>query len=79
MKSLRNTLNFADYMAEAEKRGAENDPLYAWTKATIEDSFILTVHASAAASSGFRFSRHQRTAGEGCWHALLRERRLMRF
>jgi hypothetical protein len=29
--------NFADYVAEAEKRGTENDPLYAWTKATIED------------------------------------------
>jgi hypothetical protein len=28
---------FADYVAEAEKRGAENYPLYAWTKATIED------------------------------------------
>ncbi|WP_456634158.1 hypothetical protein [Bradyrhizobium sp. USDA 10063] len=28
---------FADYVAEAEKRGIENYPLYAWTKATIED------------------------------------------
>jgi hypothetical protein len=28
---------FADYVAEAEKRGTENYPLYAWTKATIED------------------------------------------
>jgi hypothetical protein len=28
---------FADYVAEAEKRGAENYPLYAWTKATIEN------------------------------------------
>ena len=28
---------FADYVAEAEKRGAEDYPLYAWTKATIED------------------------------------------
>ena len=28
---------FADYVAEAERRGAENYPLYAWTKATIED------------------------------------------
>ena len=28
---------FADYVTEAEGRGAENDPLYAWTKATIED------------------------------------------
>jgi hypothetical protein len=28
---------FADYVAEAERQGAENYPLYAWTKATIED------------------------------------------
>jgi hypothetical protein len=28
---------FADYVAEAEKLGTENYPLYAWTKATIED------------------------------------------
>jgi hypothetical protein len=29
---------FADYVAEAERRGRENYPLYEWTKATIEDS-----------------------------------------
>jgi hypothetical protein len=28
---------FADYVAEAEKRGTETYPLYAWTKATIEN------------------------------------------
>jgi hypothetical protein len=28
---------FADYVAEAEKQGTENYPLYAWTKATIEN------------------------------------------
>ncbi len=28
---------FADYVAEAEKRGTEKYPLYEWTKATIED------------------------------------------
>jgi hypothetical protein len=28
---------FADYVAEAEKHGTENYPLYAWTKATIEN------------------------------------------
>src|SRR5262245_62433425 len=28
---------FADYVAEAEKRGTENYPLHAWTKATIEN------------------------------------------
>ena len=44
---------FADYVAEAERQGAEGDPLYRWTKATIEDpakkakytkSFTLYVH-----------------------------------
>ena len=29
---------FADYVAEAENNGAENYPLYEWTKATIEDT-----------------------------------------
>jgi hypothetical protein len=28
---------FADYVAEAERNGAEHDPLYKWTKAVIED------------------------------------------
>ena len=28
---------FADYVAEAEQQGAADYPLYAWTKATIED------------------------------------------
>ena len=28
---------FAGYVAEAEKNGTENYPLYEWTKATIED------------------------------------------
>jgi cell division protein FtsX len=28
---------FAEYVAEAEKNGAENYPLYKWTKVTIED------------------------------------------
>jgi hypothetical protein len=28
---------FADYVAEAEKNGPENYPLYKWTKATIEN------------------------------------------
>jgi hypothetical protein len=28
---------FAAYVAEAEKRGTENYPLYEWTKATIKD------------------------------------------
>jgi hypothetical protein len=28
---------FAHYVAEAEERGTKNYPLYAWTKATIED------------------------------------------
>ena len=28
---------FADYVAEAEKKGTDNYPLYDWTKATIEN------------------------------------------
>lgn len=28
---------FADYVSEAEKRGTENDPLYQWTRDTIEN------------------------------------------
>jgi hypothetical protein len=28
---------FADYVSEAEKQGTEDYPLYAWTKATIEN------------------------------------------
>jgi len=28
---------FADYVAEAERQGTESYPLYAWTKATIEN------------------------------------------
>ena len=28
---------FAEYVAEAEAQGVENYPLYAWTKATIEE------------------------------------------
>ena len=28
---------FADYVAEAERRGVEHFPLYKWTRATIED------------------------------------------
>ena len=47
---------FADYVAEAEKRGTKEYPLYAWTKATIEDpekkakylkSFTLYVDGNA--------------------------------
>ncbi len=29
---------FADYVSEAERRGTDAFPLYAWTKATIEDA-----------------------------------------
>jgi hypothetical protein len=28
---------FADYLAEAGRKGAEDDPLYKWTKAVIDD------------------------------------------
>ncbi len=46
---------FAGYVAEAEKQGTENFPLYEWTKATIQDpakktkytqSFTLYVNGS---------------------------------
>ena len=35
---------FADYVAEAEAVGIEDYPLYAWTKATIEDPVKRTKH-----------------------------------
>jgi hypothetical protein len=47
---------FADYVAEAEKQGTDGYPLYAWTKATIENpekkakylkSFTLYVEGKA--------------------------------
>ena len=46
---------FAGYVAEAEKRGTDGFPLYAWTKATIEDPVkktkylrSFTVHVDGA-------------------------------
>src|SRR5215204_4565498 len=35
---------FAGYVAEAEKQGVEGYPLYAWTKATIEDPVKKAKH-----------------------------------
>jgi len=35
---------FADYVAEAEAHGIEDYPLYAWTKATIEDPVKRAKH-----------------------------------
>jgi hypothetical protein len=35
---------FAGYVAEAERQGVEGHPLYAWTKATIEDSVKKAKH-----------------------------------
>ena len=35
---------FADYVAEAEAQGIEGYPLYAWTKATIEDPVKRAKH-----------------------------------
>ena len=35
---------FAEYVAEAEKQGVEQFPLYRWTKATIEDPEKKTKH-----------------------------------
>src|SRR5262245_37239512 len=38
---------FADYVAEAERRGTEGYPLYEWTKATIEDPAKKTKYIKA--------------------------------
>ncbi len=40
---------FADYVAEAEKHGRESYPLYAWTKATIEDPAKKAKHLKSFA------------------------------
>ena len=40
---------FADYVAEAEAHGTDRYPLYAWTKATIEDPAKKAKHIKAFA------------------------------
>jgi hypothetical protein len=40
---------FAGYVAEAEKQGVEGYPLYAWTKATIEDPVKRAKHLKSFA------------------------------
>jgi hypothetical protein len=40
---------FADYVAEAERHGVTGFPLYAWTKATIEDPIKRAKHLKAFA------------------------------
>src|SRR6266516_938646 len=40
---------FADYVAEAEKLGPENYPLYEWTKATIENPAKKSKHVKSFA------------------------------
>jgi len=40
---------FAEYVAEAEKDGPEHYPLYAWTKATIEDPAKRAKHLASFA------------------------------
>ena len=40
---------FTDYVAEAETRGIDSYPLYAWTKATIEDPAKKAKHIKAFA------------------------------
>ena len=40
---------FADYVAEAERHGIGSYPLYAWTKATIEDPVKKAKHIKAFA------------------------------
>ena len=40
---------FENYVAEAEKEGPENFPLYRWTKATVEDAAKRLKHRKAFA------------------------------
>src|SRR4051794_23422533 len=40
---------FSDYVAEAERHGVDGFPLYAWTKATIEDPVKRAKHLKAFA------------------------------
>ncbi len=40
---------FAGYVAEAEKQGVEHYPLYAWTKATIDDPVKKAKHLKSFA------------------------------
>ncbi|WP_407520355.1 hypothetical protein [Methylobacterium oryzisoli] len=40
---------FSDYVAEAERQGVDGFPLYAWTKATIEDPVKRAKHLRAFA------------------------------
>jgi len=40
---------FADYVAEAEAHGVEDYPLYAWTKATVEDPVKKAKHVRSFA------------------------------
>ena len=40
---------FADYVAQAEKQGPENFPLYKWTKATLNDPDKRAKHMKAFA------------------------------
>ena len=61
LKPLRDVLNrhdatlvsqldaFENYVAEAERAGPENFPLYKWTKATVEDPIKRAKHVKAFA------------------------------
>lgn len=40
---------FANYVAEAEREGPENFPLYKWTKATVEDAEKRAKHVGSFA------------------------------
>ena len=40
---------FEDYVAEAERAGATDDPLYKWTKVTVQDATMRAKHGSAFA------------------------------
>src|SRR3954466_9920002 len=39
------SLGISEYVAEAEKRGTENFPIYRWTKVIIEDPVKKEIHA----------------------------------
>jgi hypothetical protein len=41
--------SFAEYVAEAEKKGLGHDPLYKWTKVTIEDPAKKAQHSRSFA------------------------------
>jgi len=62
---------FANYVAEAERNGADQYPLYRWTKATIEDPEKKAKHSTAFAV----YIKGEEVYGEAEANALERELR----